>query len=295
MINNFNTLKIKKDLFKLTGKKFSDKYINDNYKKIFDSIIKSGKNKIIISGSQGSGKSTLLILIKKNLKKFYNIDTLCLSLDDYYLSKKKRLSLSKKIHQFLITRGVPGTHDVEKLLKNIISFEKKKYPIYVPKFDKLTDNRKKNYSKISKVKKILFLEGWCCGSPPIEKKFLKKNINILEKKDHSYIWREYYNNKLDNEYRSIFKKFNFLIYFKVPHFKYVHKWREKQEKNLLMSQNKKRKIMNKNELNNFIMHYEKLTKWMSINMPNLASLSIELNKKQRIERVKISDFKIIKY
>ncbi len=53
--------------------------------------------------------------------------------------------------------------------------------------------------------------------------------------------------------------------------------------------------MNKNELNNFIMHYEKLTKWMSINMPNLASLSIELNKKQRIERVKISDFKIIKY
>ena len=126
MINNFNTLKIKKDLFKLTGKKFSDKYINDNYKKIFDSIIKSGKNKIIISGSQGSGKSTLLILIKRNFKKFYNIDTLCLSLDDYYLSKKKRLSLSKKIHQFLITRGVPGTHDVKKLLKNIISFEKKK-------------------------------------------------------------------------------------------------------------------------------------------------------------------------
>ena len=43
MINNFNTLKIKKDLFKLTGKKFSYKYINDNYKKIFDSIKKDLK------------------------------------------------------------------------------------------------------------------------------------------------------------------------------------------------------------------------------------------------------------
>ena len=73
----------------------------------------------------------------------------------------------------------------------------------------------------------------------------------------------------------------------MPHFKYVYKWRKKQERNLLISRNKKREIMNKNELNYFIMHYEKLTKWMSINMPNLASLSIELNKKQRIESIKI--------
>ena len=43
-----------------------------------------------------------------------------LSIDDYYFSKKKRIKLSKKIHPLLITRGVPGTHDIVALKNDII-------------------------------------------------------------------------------------------------------------------------------------------------------------------------------
>ncbi len=38
-----------------------------------------------------------------------------LSIDDYYLSKIERLRISQKVHPLLITRGVPGTHDIKKL------------------------------------------------------------------------------------------------------------------------------------------------------------------------------------
>ena len=84
-------------------------------------------------------KKTFLNFIKKKI--------LTLSLDDYYLPKKERLILSKKIHPLLITRGVPGTHDLNKLIKDINSFQNKKYPIHKPIFDKLKDDRSKKKRK----------------------------------------------------------------------------------------------------------------------------------------------------
>ena len=90
MKNKFSSNKIQKDLMRLTGHKYSIKYINNTYKKIFENIILSNKKKFLIAGSQGCGKTTLLKLININFEKFYNIKTLCISLDDFYLSKKQR-------------------------------------------------------------------------------------------------------------------------------------------------------------------------------------------------------------
>ena len=100
---------INNDLSFLTKKKFSKKYISKYILPIIDNIANSKQKKILISGSQGIGKSTLLKIIEKNVLKFYEKKILTLSLDDYYLSKKARLILSKTIHPLLITRGVPGT------------------------------------------------------------------------------------------------------------------------------------------------------------------------------------------
>ena len=44
----------------------------------------------------------------------------------YYLTKKQRNDLSKRIHPLLETRGVPGTHATEKITKTIQLFDKKK-------------------------------------------------------------------------------------------------------------------------------------------------------------------------
>ena len=97
---------INKDLSILTKKKFSKKYISKYILPIIDNIANSKQKKILISGSQGIGKSTLLKIIEKNILKFYEKKILTLSLDDYYLPKKDRWILSKKIHPLLNTNEV---------------------------------------------------------------------------------------------------------------------------------------------------------------------------------------------
>ena len=97
---------IEKQLYILTKKKFSKKYIHEYIIPIIDFIISSKKKKFLISGSQGIGKSTLLKVIEENIKIFYKKKVLTLSLDDYYLTKKERLKLSKKISSpFINSRG----------------------------------------------------------------------------------------------------------------------------------------------------------------------------------------------
>ena len=211
-----------------------------------------------------------------------------LSIDDYYLSKKKRLDLSKKIHPLLITRGVPGTHNIEVLKKDVLSFEKKKFPIITPTFNKLKDDIS-NKKKIVKNAEILLLEGWCCGSPPINKKYLFKNINSLEAiLDKNKRWRQYYNSQLKKGYKNVFSLFDQQIYIQAPSFTYILKWRHAQEKNNAIK-SKQKKFMKKNDLKKFVDHYEKLTKWMMKTMPAKADMLIKIDENQKIKKVIIQD------
>ena len=285
MIDNFSSKKIQKDLYKITKKQFSIGYINKTIKVIFKNIVLSKKKKFLISGAQGCGKTTLLKLINENFYNFYNLSPLCISLDDYYLTKNQRVQLSNKIHPLFITRGVPGTHDIERLVKTINLFDKKKYPIKINKFDKLFDDRSDKIEIISSKKDIIILEGWCCNCSFIEKKYLEKNFNKIEKMDNNYIWRNYYNNKLKNEYRSLFNKFEYSIFLKIPSFKNVLDWRLNQEKQLLLNLRKKNNLIKLNDIKNFILYYEKITKWMLLKKNMKASLLINLDKNQKINKI----------
>ena len=279
---------IQKEIHISYNKKYSKKYIKEKLLPLINHICFSKSKKFLFGGSQGIGKSTFINIISKTIKKFYNKKILLLSLDDYYLSKKERLLLSKKVHKLLKTRGVPGTHNIKKLERHINQFNKNKYPINVPLFDKLIDD-KSGYNRIvSKKCDILFLEGWCCGSSEITKKYLYKNINNLEKtKDKEYIWRNFYNNKLKSEYKKLFNLFDELIFMKTSSFENVYNWRLKQEKNNF-SKNKNSKKMSADEIKNFIQYYEKITKWMIKNLNKKAQIVIKIDKKQKISLVKFN-------
>ena len=279
---------IQRELKNLTSKNFSKKYISQFIIPIINNINNSKDNKFIIAGPQGSGKSTLTKVLKLTLEKIYKKKVMLLSIDDYYISKKKRIELSKKVHSLLITRGVPGTHNIKKLKDHINQFIEGKYPINTLTFDKLTDDVSKK-RKIIKNADILLLEGWFCGSKPMTNEYLYNNINNLERKlDKNNKWRKYYNTFLKKEYFEIFSKFDKKIYIKPPSFTHVLKWRHSQEKqNALI--NKKKKFMSKPELRYFIEHYEKLTRWMIKTMPAKASIIININKNQKIEKVFTTD------
>ena len=281
-------ISIQEQLLELTHKNFSLKYIERCLIPIFEYINNSKKKKFLISGSQGIGKSTLVEILKKNFKIFYQKKILILSLDDYYLKKNQRLNLSKNKHPLLSTRGVPGTHDIKKLRKDINSFDKSKYPINIPIFDKLTDDRLTKTQKVNSHTDILILEGWCCGCPPISRNFLYKNINKLEKeKDTKKIWRDYFNRELKNDYYQLFAKFDKLIYLEPPSFSYILNWRLKQEK-MLARKNNSDASMNKNEIAEFISHYEKITKWMMKILPAKANICIKIDRNQKIIKLKIN-------
>ena len=270
------------------GRKFTKIYIEKYILPIITNIINSKKKKFLISGSQGVGKSSLVLILKSVIENIYNKKVMSVSIDDYYFSKNKRLQLSKQIHPLLQTRGVPGTHDLDKLSKHISQFSNKKFPILIPVFDKLSDDLTKKKITINKAD-ILLLEGWCCGCLPIDNKYLFKNINKLETDlDKNNIWRNFYNNKLQNDYKKIFKLFDLKIYMQPPSFKYVYKWRADQERrNLSKSVNKK--YMNKKQLDKFIQHYEKITKWMMKTMPAEADMLIKVNKNQMIKKIFMID------
>jgi len=84
-----------------------------------------------LAGGQGTGKTTISSIIKIILEKFFKLKVFKISIDDFYKTRKQRFNLSKKIHPTLITRGVPGTHDIEMMLnffkkvknKNFISLK----------------------------------------------------------------------------------------------------------------------------------------------------------------------------
>ena len=277
---------IQNQLLILTNKKYSKNYILKYLIPVINNIINSKNNKFLISGSQGVGKSTLSQLLKYTIQKFYNKRVMLLSIDDYYLSKKKRIELSKKIHPLLITRGVPGTHNIKKLHEHVIKFNNQQFPIITPVFDKLKDDIIKKRKIVNKAQ-ILILEGWCCGALPIEVNYLKKNLNLLESNlDKNFIWRKFYNSKLGNEYQKVFNLFKKKIYIQPPSFKYIIKWRQAQEMHNI-SKSPNNKVMNRYQLKKFIEHYEKITKWMIKTMPSKANILIKVDINQKIKKINI--------
>jgi len=272
---------IQKTLKKITNQDFDIEYIEKNYLKILFKL--KSKNKIMIAGSQGSGKSSLSKLIKLYLEKFCYKSVVIISMDDFYLSKSQRTQLSKNIHPLFLTRGVPGTHDLELMNKKIKQILNKEFPIYLPIFDKVSDSRKRTYKKILKADVVIF-EGWCAGSQPVDQNYLQKNFNNLEKhKDKNFIWRNSYNKYL-NEYQKLFSQFNFFIYFQFNHWDHVLNWKYKQELEL---RDKKKDLGLKKYLREFIQYYEKVSKWMHLKVPKYCNILIKLDAHQKIKSINL--------
>jgi len=69
-----------------------------------------------LAGGQGTGKTTISSIVKIILEKYFKLKVFKISIDDFYKTRKEREALSKKVHPMLMTRGVPGTHDVQMML-----------------------------------------------------------------------------------------------------------------------------------------------------------------------------------
>ena len=260
-------------------------------KNIYKDFIKNKKTKIIgLTGGQGSGKSTISKILKIILKGGFNLNVTIFSIDDFYKTFKERKIMSLKVSPLFKTRGVPGTHDTTLLLKTLKKLKSTKFKkILIPKFDKSIDDRvaKKKWQCVKHKPDIVIFEGWCVGASAQKNKDLIKPINSLEKKkDVKKTWRRKVNHELKKKYRQIFNLIDTNIFLKVPSFQYVYKWRLLQEKKLRLHSNGK-KIMSDEQVKEFIMYYERITRHMLKNFSKKAKYVISIDKGHRLKSIKI--------
>ena len=253
----------------------------------------SKKNPYIVglAGGQGAGKTTITSIISIILRKYFKLNVFVISIDDFYKTRKERYLLSKKIHPSLITRGVPGTHDINIMLDFFKKAKSKKFKsLKLPKFNKAIDDRykKKFWYSIKKKPDVIIFEGWCVGAKAEKNNTLKKAINSLEKMDDKkLIWRKHVNNQLKSKYKKLYNQLNCLLFLKAKNFSLLQEWRLKQEKKLWLKNSKSsnNKIMNKKNVFKFMQTYQRVTQNMLRFAPKYASIILNLNSNHQIKSV----------
>ena len=242
-----------------------------------------------LAGGQGTGKTTSSSLIKIILTKYFKLKVFKISIDDFYKTRKERIRLSKRVHPMLLTRGVPGTHDINMMLNFFKKAKSKKFKrLKLPTFNKAIDDRfdKKRWYNLKEKPDVIIFEGWCVGAKAEKNNTLNKTINLMEKnKDKKKIWRKYVNQQLKSKYKNLYSQLNCLIYLRAKNFNLLQKWRLKQERKLLLSskKNSKLKIMNKEDVLSFMQTYQRVTQNMFKNMPKYASIILNLNSNHQIK------------
>ena len=242
-----------------------------------------------LAGGQGTGKTTISSLIRIILIKYFKLKVFRISIDDFYKTRKERISLSKRVHPMLLTRGVPGTHDINMILSFFKNAKSKKFKrLKLPTFNKAIDDRfnKKKWYDLKKRPDVIIFEGWCVGAKSEKNITLKKTINSMEKtQDQKQIWRKYVNQQMKYKYKKLYSQLNCLIYLKAKNFSLLQKWRLKQERKLWLNSKRKSnlKVMSKGDLLNFMQTYQRITQNMFKNMPKYASIIFNLNSNHQIK------------
>jgi len=255
----------------------------------------SGTLLVGVSGAQGTGKSTLAEFLRLAIEVISGWRVVVLSLDDFYLTKKDRVRLSKRVHPLLETRGVPGTHDLS-LLSTCIEDLKRlnaEQEMQIPRFDKSIDDRldSGDWPVISGPVDVIILEGWCVGSAAQSGDTLSTAINSLEEEqDPSVEWRQFVNAQLAGEYATLFKKLDALVFLRAPNFDAVNRWRFEQEENLAAATGVSAAgVMNKSQITRFIQHFERISTENLATLPDIADVVLDLDENHDCIRIRYAE------
>lgn len=238
-----------------------------------------------IAGAQGSGKSTIAAAA---MKRFAGAGrkVAVLSIDDLYYGREERRRIAARSHPLYITRGPPGTHDVGRGV-GIIDALKAHRPARLPRFSKALDEPlpMAQWGEAPGDLDLLIFEGWCLGARPEDDAALEHPINILEEIfDSAGRWRRAVNTALGGSYQGLFAKIDRLTYLSPPSFDIVKSWRWELE--LAISAQRPAEaapgLLDEDEIDFFVQHYERLTRSMMASLPSRAHLTLNLDERRRV-------------
>ncbi|KAL9058215.1 MAG: hypothetical protein Q9206_002026 [Seirophora lacunosa] len=228
-----------------------------------------------INGVQGIGKTSLVSAIADLLEEApYNLHTVVLSIDDFYLAHQDQLNLAttQRNNPLVQHRGQPSTHDLD-LAASVLSSLQARSDVQIPIYDKSAFNGqgdrvpKEKWVKISggqdRSIDLVILEGWCLGFRALDDANLaacwKQAVETRED-NQEYRGRLGYNrledlrfvNEALREYDVITNQLDALIHLDAEDPQYVYEWRLEQEASLRRS---KGSGMTDQEVVNFVNGY----------------------------------------
>ena len=217
------------------------------------------------------------------LRKACGRSSIGFSIDDIYKTKEDRKRLAKNVHPLCRVRGVPGTHDIQLGLETLDSLLAAGPSTLtpVPAFSKPLDERKpKSTWQVFKGRPdYIFFDAWCGGAKPVSEKDWIPPMNALElEEDPDGIWSKWSNKELAGDYQRLFDRFDLLVVIKVPNMDHIYQSRWLQEQTLaktLTDPELQKKIMTREEVDRFVMHYERLTHYIQEEVPVFADIVIE--------------------
>lgn len=228
-----------------------------------------------VAGAQGSGKTTACKLLEmSNRPRFAHF-----SLDDVYWSKEEREDLARLLHPLFVTRGPPGTHDLD-LARRTISELMNAVPkggVELPRFDKKRDEPESriDWPVYRGVPEAVLFDGWCLGAlAPAA----SKPLNPVEAIDSDSRWRDAQGTFLREDYAPFFALFDAIVYLRPPSWEIVRKWRGQQEEQTL---GRPMTAEESAKLDRFLMHYERITRSMMAG-GHVANVVVQLDEERRV-------------
>lgn len=235
-----------------------------------------------INGAQGSGKSTAAAFLRDELLSAHGLRAVVLSLDDFYLPRAARLALAAEVHPLLLTRGVPGTHDVALGIASLRQLQglPPGQSLALPRFSKAEDDRlpASRWPSVEGPVDLLLFEGWCVGTPPQPPSELVLDVNDLEaREDADGRWRRIVNEQLGGAYADWFALLDALLFLRVPDFDCVRRWRWQQEQETAgLAGGATAGLQSRDQLDRFIQHYQRLTAHALRLLPARADVLLRL-------------------
>lgn len=214
-----------------------------------------------VVGAQGSGKTTLA---RAAAQRFGAAQ---ISIDDVYLTRAERQALARDVHPLLVTRGPPGTHDLD-LLGRLIDALSAAGPddrTLIPDFDKRGDDRRPvaDWRAIWGRPSAVLIDAWCLGAAAEDAAALAEPLNALEReRDIDGGWRRAVNGFVAGPYTDFAARFDAILFLQAPGFEVVLDWRSQQEADLLGVAPADLPGPERARLEGFIQYFERLTRRM---------------------------------
>lgn len=231
-----------------------------------------------VGGAQGSGKSYQCRTYAAAHPRVAHF-----SLDDVYLTRDEREALAREVHPLCITRGPPGTHDLDLADQTIAALEQAgdNTRTSLPRFDKARDDRapESAWPVLTGRPDAILFDGWCVGAlaPPTD----PQALNAIEAEDQDGRWRAHARDLLATDYADFFTAFDALVYLRAPSWEIVRVWRGQQEEEALGRPLSPEENL---ALDRFVMHYERITRAMLAGHHS-AGWIVHLDEERNVTRI----------